>query len=50
MDANNEKLIWKKVTYPGVKKDRYIVSENGDIVDIISLKSVSQYDAKDGYL
>lgn len=50
MDANNKPLIWKKVTYPGVKKDRYIVSENGDIVDIISLKSVSQYDAKDGYL
>ena len=47
---NNSTLIWKKITYPEVRKDMYLISENGDVMNAITLKVLSPYEDKDGYL
>ena len=28
--------IWKKVTYPGVRKDYYLISEDGQVMNIVT--------------
>lgn len=45
-----KELMWKKIEYPGVKKDMYLISENGDVMNIISGKMLKPYTDKDGYL
>ena len=36
-------LQWKKVTYPGVRPDMYMVSENGDVMNAIDMSPVYPY-------
>ena len=43
-------LMWKKIEYPGVKKNMYLISENGDVMNIISGKLLKPRADKDGYL
>nr|DAQ90988.1 MAG TPA: homing endonuclease [Bacteriophage sp.] len=43
-------LMWKKVTYPGVRSNMYLVSENGDVKNIMTNHILSPYTDKDGYL
>lgn len=47
-EMDNE--IWKKITYPRVKRNMYIVSNLGNVKNIISNKTLRQYRDKDGYL
>ena len=35
--------IWKKVTYPGVRKDYYLISEDGQVMNIVTGKILSPY-------
>lgn len=44
---NGEKFL--KITYPSVPKNRYLVSENGNIFDTMRNRYISQYEDKDGY-
>ena len=39
-----EELMWRKITYPGVKKDYYMISEDGQIMEIMTLKMIPSYD------
>ena len=43
-------IMWKKVTYPGVRSNMYLVSENGDVKNIMTNHILSPYTDKDGYL
>lgn len=36
-------IIWKKVTYPGVRKDYYLVSEYGQVMNAVTGKILSPY-------
>lgn len=38
-----DEKLWKKVTYPGVRKDFYLISEDGELMSIITLKKLSPY-------
>lgn len=38
-----ENLIWKKCTYPGVKPNFYMISEDGQLMNIITLKKLRPY-------
>lgn len=40
---------FRKVTYPGISENRYMISTNGQVYDIINKRFVSQYPDKDGY-
>lgn len=46
----NQGKIWRKVTYPRVTRNMYIVSESGDVYNCILNKMMSPYFDKDGYL
>jgi len=48
MEKSNE-LMWRKVTYPGIRENMYLVSENGDVYNVISEKILSKSVDKDGY-
>ena len=40
---------YKKVTYPGIQPNRFLISDKGEIYDIINGKYISQSTDKDGY-
>lgn len=42
--------MWKKITYPGIRTNMYLISENGDIRNILTNHILSPYTDKDGYL
>lgn len=44
---SEEKFL--KITYPGVPKNRYLISENGKVFDTLHNRYISQYEDKDGY-
>lgn len=44
------KYMYKKITYPGIPENRYIISEIGEIVDTLKNRVISQYEDRDGYL
>lgn len=46
----NQGKIWRKVTYPRITRNMYIVSENGEVYNCILNKMMSPYFDKDGYL
>lgn len=41
---------YRKLIYPGVRKDSYLISENGDIYSLLTDKHLKTYSDKDGYL
>ena len=41
MEIDNT-IMWKKVTYPEIEKDRYLISENGILYD--GLKCIYKID------
>ena len=43
-------IMWKKFTYPGIRTNMYLISENGDIRNILTNHILSPYTDKDGYL
>ena len=43
-------IMWKKIEYPGIRKNMYLISENGDVMNIFSGKTLTPYPDKDGYL
>lgn len=43
-------LMWKIITYPGVRSNMYLISENGDVKNIMTGHILSPYTDKDGYL
>lgn len=45
-----DKEIYKHVTYPGVKRDMYAISNYGNLMNIKTGKIKKQYNDKDGYL
>ena len=47
---SENKYMYKKITYPGVPENRYIVSEIGEIVDTLKNRTLNQYEDRDGYL
>lgn len=49
MLEEDKKLIWRKITYPGVPSNRYLISENGKIYDTLNDRYPSMYEDKDGY-
>ena len=46
----NDNRIWKKITYPNVKRNMYIVSEDGDIINMLTMHQLVPFSDKDGYL
>lgn len=40
---------FRKVTYPGITENKYLISENGDLYNMISGKFIGYYLDKDGY-
>ena len=46
----NDTRIWKKITYPTVKKNMYIISEDGEILNMLTMHKMSPFLDKDGYL
>lgn len=42
-------MIWKPVNYPGVKTDRYLVSENGDIKSLYHHGKIMRQSLVRGY-
>lgn len=46
---NNNEKIWRKITYPGVKPNMYLISEDGEVMNILTLKILKAYSDKDGY-
>lgn len=45
----NDDRIWKKITYPTVKKNLYIISEDGEILNMLTMRKLSPFLDKDGY-
>lgn len=43
-NMNYENKIWKKVTYPGIRKDYYLISEDGELMNILTLKKYKPSD------
>lgn len=41
---------FRKITYPGIKENRYLISENGEVFSIFSNKILKPISDKDGYL
>jgi len=47
---NNELSNYRKISYPGVKKNSYLISEEGNVYSLLSDKILKPYNDKDGYL
>ena len=43
-------IMWKKITYPGIRSNMYLISENGDVRNIFTNRNLSPFSDKDGYL
>ena len=50
IQENDKKILeWRTVTYPGVASNMYAVSENGDIMNMITCKLLNTFKDNDGY-
>lgn len=45
-----EIIRWRKCTYPGIRKNLYIISEDGDLMNIVTLHRLTKDNDKDGYI
>ena len=43
-------IMWKKITYPGIRSNMYLISENGDVKNILTGQLLTGYPDKDGYI
>lgn len=44
------KTVYRKVTYPGIPKDKYLISDHGKLINALTGKESRAYIDKDGYL
>lgn len=43
-------VIWKKITYPGVRPNLYMISEYGEVMNIIRMRKLKPFIVNDGYI
>lgn len=43
-------IQWRKIDYPGIRKNLYMISENGEVMNIITGHKLTPFTDKDGYL
>lgn len=50
MNEIDKSKIWKKVTYPNIRKDMYLISEDGDLWNIVYNRCLKPIYSGEGYI